>query len=219
MNIVMFGPPGAGKGTQAAHLATALAVPHIASGDLFRAIRRSSTPLAREIQAFMDRGELVPDGLTDALILGRLGEPDACAGFILDGYPRTVVQAQTLEAMLVRLGRRLDAALFLKVPAHEVIRRLSARVVCARCGATYNLVTQPPLCPMTCDRCSGPLERRSDEQVGTIAHRLEVYRAETEQLAGWYRRSGLVREVDGARSEEEVRAAIAIALGLYAGVR
>jgi adenylate kinase len=218
MNLIVFGPPGAGKGTQAKRLETVLRVPHIASGDLFRDIRREGTHLARQVREYMDAGQYVPDELTIQLVLARLNQPDAERGFILDGFPRTQTQAEALDAALVPDGRGLDLALYINVPDELVAQRLRGRVICPQCHAIYNEVTHPPRKALTCDACGHALERRTDETPEVIGTRLQVYEEQTAPLVQYYRARGILREVDGALPIRDVEAEVDAALGLR-GVR
>ena len=210
MRVLFLGAPGAGKGTQAALLARHLDVPHLSTGDLFRQAVREGTPLGREAQAYMDRGELVPDGVVVGMVRERLqGE----TGFVLDGFPRTLPQARALEEELAVLAAPLDAAVLLEVPEELILRRLTARRLCRSCGAVYHLEFHPPRIPGRCDRCGGELYQRDDDREETVRRRLEVYRQETAPVAQFYRDRGLLRQVDGTGSEEEVSHRVASALG------
>ncbi|MDA8066859.1 MAG: adenylate kinase [Thermaerobacter sp.] len=210
MRVLFLGAPGAGKGTQAALLARRLGVPHLSTGDLFRQAVREGTPLGREAQAYMDRGELVPDAVVVGMVRERLqGE----TGFVLDGFPRTLPQARALEEELAVLAAPLDAAVLLEVPEELILRRLTARRLCRSCGAVYHLEFHPPRIPGRCDRCGGELYQRDDDREETVRRRLEVYRQETAPVAQFYRDRGLLRQVDGTGSEEEVSHRVASALG------
>ncbi len=210
MRALFLGAPGAGKGTQAALLARHLGVPHLSTGDLFRQAVREGTPLGREAQAYMDRGELVPDGVVVGMVRERLqGE----TGFVLDGFPRTLPQARALEEELAVLAAPLDAAVLLEVPEELILRRLTARRLCRSCGAVYHLEFHPPQVPGRCDRCGGELYQRDDDREETVRRRLEVYRQETAPVAQFYRERGLLHPVDGTGSEEEVSHRVLSALG------
>ncbi len=206
--VVLLGAPGAGKGTQAELLAEKFGVPHISTGDLLREEVRQGTELGRQAKGYMDRGELVPDELMIAMIKGCLGSGGRGRdGFILDGFPRTVAQAEAL-AEIVKLDRVID----LRLPEEEVVRRLSARRVCPRCGKVYNLVLSPPKREGLCDECGSPLVQREDDRPEVIRRRYRVYMEESAPVAEFYRRRGLLREVDGARPVEEVHRAVLAAI-------
>ena len=214
MNLIVFGPPGAGKGTQAKRLETILRVPHVASGDIFRDIRKLDTPLAREVRSYMDAGNYVPDELTIRLVLARLNKPDALTGFILDGFPRTEPQAEALDRDLKSEGRGLDLALYINVPGTIITQRLQGRIICPQCHAIYNVVTHPPKLDLTCDVCGHTLEKRTDETPEVIGTRLEIYEQQTAPLVHYYKERGILREVDGTGTVREVEAGVDQALGL-----
>jgi adenylate kinase len=212
-SFLIFGPPGAGKGTQAPRLAARLGVPHIATGDMLRANLRDGTELGMRAKAFMERGELVPDDLVVDMLEARLAEPDAAGGFLLDGFPRNVAQAEALDARLAAAARRVGALLVLDVPEDEVVRRISGRLVCAN-GHTFHETANPPRTPGVCDECGSPLARRADDEPDTVRRRYrDVYLAETEPVREHYRSAG-VREVvvDGVGSPDEVYARLTAAL-------
>jgi adenylate kinase len=208
MNIILIGPPGAGKGTQAKRLRDNLGLPSIASGDIFRDMQREDTPLAHEVRAYMDRGEYVPDELTIEVVLKRLNQPDAREGFLLDGFPRTEPQAQALDHALEEWGRAVDLALYITAPVALLEERLQGRIICPQCHTIYNLKTNPPKHDMICDVCGHHLERRSDERVDVIPARLRVYMEQTKPVIDYYRARGILDEIDGARSMEEVNASV-----------
>lgn len=214
MNIVLLGPPGAGKGTQAGRLRQILHVPHIASGDLFRSLRRGDSPAARQAQEYMDRGEYVPDQLTIEVVLDRLTAPDARAGFILDGFPRTIPQASALDHALAERGERVDVALYITAPEEVLIGRVSGRLICPQCNTVYNAVTKPPRFDTRCDNDNHPLERRTDEEPHVVRRRLQAYLEQTLPLIEHYRRQGILREVDGTLPVEEVNREVNEAVGL-----
>ncbi len=214
MNLIVFGPPGAGKGTQAQHLQETLGVPHIASGDIFREIRREDSDLARKVRGYMDAGNYVPDELTIKLVLARLRKPDAAEGFILDGFPRTEPQAEALDGALAGDGRKLDAALYINVPDDIITLRLQGRIVCPQCHAIYNVVTLPPKREGWCDVCGHALERRTDETPEVIGTRLQIYLEQTAPLVQYYRKQGIMREVNGALPMGDVQASVDKALEL-----
>jgi adenylate kinase len=218
MDIVLLGPPGAGKGTQANRLETVTKTPHISSGDIFRAIRRESTPLAKEVRSYMDRGEYVPDDLTIELVLKRINEQDAKKGFLLDGFPRTLPQAGALDGALAEEGRKVDVALLVTAPRDVLLDRIQGRLVCPQCHAIYNAATKPPKDDMLCDVCGHPVEKRTDETADAVRVRLDTYMHQTQPLIDYYRNKGVLVEIDGSRPEDQVELAVDSALGLR-GVR
>ncbi len=214
MNIVMMGPPGAGKGTQAKMLADRLGFLHLSPGDLLRQAVKDGKDLGRRAKAYMDSGRLVPDEIIIELIGGRVRDARADRGVIMDGFPRTLRQADALGEMLAGLGRPLDVVVNLVLPEDEAVRRLTGRRVCRRCGANYHLVYKPPGREGVCDLCGGPLYQRSDDSEETARARLEVYRKETAPLIDYYRDKGLIRDVDGRGDVGEVAERLERALGL-----
>ena len=214
MRWIFLGPPGADKGTQAARLAQRAGVPQIATGDMFRAAVREGTPLGREAKRYMDAGQLVPDHVTLGLVRERLAQPDCRAGFLLDGFPRTVAQAEGLEAVLAELGVWLDGVLYFDVPDAVVVERLSGRRVCPACGATYHVRFDPPQVEGRCDRCGAELVQRPDDREETVRQRLEVYRRQTQPLVDYYRDAGLLHTVAADRPIAEVEAEIARITGV-----
>ena len=204
MRLVLVGPPGAGKGTQAAFIASHFAVPKISTGDIFRANVSEGTELGLEARKFMDAGDLVPDEVTIAMVADRLSDDDATEGFLLDGFPRTVHQAEVLDGMLADQSVALDLVLELVVDDEEVVRRLSGRRTCRRCGHVWHLDFDPSTRDGLCDRCDGELFQRDDDAEGTIRHRLEVYADQTSPLIGYYGDRGLLRGVDATGPVEDV---------------
>jgi adenylate kinase len=219
LRVVLLGAPGAGKGTQARKLSDAFAVPHIATGDMFRAAVSQGTPMGRAAKSFMDRGELVPDNVTVGVVEERLSLPDAAAGFVMDGFPRTVQQATAFDAMLAKMGTRLDAVVEIGVPRDVLTARLTQRRTCANCQASYHLTTASPKAPGICDRCGGPLVQRDDDSEKTVIKRLAVYEAQTAPLVSYYKGAGLLRSVDGTQSIDAVYGAIVAAAAPRGGGR
>lgn len=215
MQIVIFGPPGAGKGTQAKFIAESYRIPHISTGDILRENVREGTALGKRAKEFMDRGALVPDELLVDIIRDRLQKPDTREGFLLDGFPRTIAQAEALEPILDGAGRKLDAVVNVDVGADELIRRLSGRRTCRACQATYHAASNPPKAAGVCDRCGGELYQRADDTEAAIANRIGVYRAQTQPLIDYYRSRRLLLDVDGEREIDEVRKDILAALRRY----
>lgn len=202
--IVLLGPPGSGKGTQATALKERWGLPHIASGDLLRANVKENTELGQRAKPYMERGDLVPDSLIIDMMADRLSQPDAGVGYILDGFPRTVAQAEALDARLAELGQGLDAVIYLEVPEDEILRRLSGRRICPNCNAIYQIHTMPPKREGICDKCGTALIQRADEQEDVVRNRLRVYGEQTEPLLTYYRGRGLLHQVDGTIGVENV---------------
>lgn len=214
MRLVLLGPPGAGKGTQARMLEAKLHAPQIASGDLLRAAVRNKTALGLEAKGFMDKGALVPDELVLKLIAERLDQPDTKDGFLLDGFPRNVDQAETLAKMLEARGQQLGKVVAIIVPDEEIIKRISGRRTCRNCGAMYHLIYDPPLNIGLCNACQGELYQREDDAEDTVKMRLEVYAESTRPLLDYYGRKGLLARIDGIGRPEEIEARILTALNL-----
>lgn len=213
MRLVLLGPPGAGKGTQARMLEKRLGVPQVASGDLLRAAVRSRSALGLQAKRYMDKGALVPDELVLKLIDQRLGAPDAAGGFILDGFPRTVAQAETLAEMLKARGdQRLDKVIAIIVADDEIVKRISGRRTCKNCGAMYHLIYDPPRNHDLCNNCNGELYQRDDDAEDTVRMRLEVYAAATRPLFEYYGRLGLLVQIDGIGRPEDIQQRILGAL-------
>jgi adenylate kinase len=202
--VIFLGAPGAGKGTQARRLASESGVPQVATGDMLREAVAGGTPLGREAKRFMDSGALVPDEVVIGLVDERLARPDAAGGYVLDGFPRTVAQAEALDGLLRRRGQDLDRVVFFDVARDELIRRLTGRRVCRQCGAAFHLVSAPPRAADRCDQCGGALYQREDDAEATVARRLDVYQTQTAPLLDYYRRRGLLVQVAGEGPVEEV---------------
>ena len=196
-DVVLLGGPGSGKGTQAERLCADLGLPHIATGDLFRENLRQATDLGKLAQTYMDRGELVPDDVTEAMVEERLARPDTQGGFILDGFPRTLPQAGALTEMMTRLARRIAAVLYIKVSDEALVGRLSGRMICRACQAPYHLQFKPPHQSGVCDSCGGELYQRADDNPQTVQARLVTFHGQTEPLIAYYQQAGLLQEIDG----------------------
>lgn len=210
--LVLFGAPGVGKGTQAQAIRARLGLVHVATGDMLRAAMQAGTPLGLQARAIVERGGLVPDVLVGAMMSERLAQPDVAEGFLLDGFPRTVVQADMLDDLLAGRGRRLDRVINIVVPEPEILERLTGRRMCSQCGASYHVRDLRPRVEGRCDACGGELRQRADDTAAAIAHRLVVYRAETAPLVERYERAGVLLKVDGRGRPDEVTQRILAAL-------
>lgn len=204
MHILLMGPPGAGKGTQAANLVKEFAIPHISTGDMFRAAVKEGTELGKQAKACMDSGKLVPDAVTIGIVKERLAKPDCEKGFILDGFPRTVEQADALSKILPEIGLKLTRVLNINVPAAELIERAVGRRICKKCGATYHIKFNPTKVEGVCDECGGDLYQRADDSEATMKNRLSVYEAQTKPLIDYYQKAGLYTEIDGRQAIDKV---------------
>lgn len=204
MNIVLMGPPGAGKGTQAEFIKKQYPIPHISTGDMFRDAVSRGTELGKEAKKYMDDGKLVPDEVTIGIVEERLTKKDCKGGFLLDGFPRTTIQAETLDRILDAAGRKIDAAINIAVPSEILIERMSARISCQECKAVYNLKSNPPAQEGICDKCGGRLVQRSDDRGDTVAKRLEVYLEQANPLLAYYEQQGVLYEIDGNRNSADV---------------
>ncbi len=199
MKIIMLGAPGAGKGTQAHMIAEKYHLPHVSTGDIFRANIKNGTELGKEAKGYMDRGELVPDELTVRILLDRVAQEDCKNGYILDGFPRNIPQAEVLEKELEKLGEKIDAAIDMEVPDESIIRRMSGRRACSSCGATYHIVNVPPKREGICDVCGEALILRDDDKEETVQKRLDVYHEQTQPLIEFYTKKGILKTVDGTQ--------------------
>lgn len=212
--VVLLGGPGAGKGTQAERLSEALGIPQVSTGDLFRENLKNETELGLLAKGYMERGELVPDEVTVGMVRERLSRPDAAPGAILDGFPRTIAQAEALESLLIDLGNELAVVPYIKVPEDVLLARLAGRWTCRKCGAMYHQLFSPPKKAGVCDKCGGELYQRPDDTPETQRHRIEVYSDQTAPLIDYYRRKGLLVEVDGRPGIDEIQAEL---LGVIEG--
>lgn len=212
MQAILLGPPGAGKGTQAKMLTERYGVPQVSTGDILRAAVAVGTPLGKEAKTSMDRGALVPDEVVIGIVRDRLGEPDCRKGYLLDGFPRTVAQAEALSRVLKNLGAPLPKVVSLEVGEEELVRRLSGRRTCQACGEPFHVESHRPRVEGTCDKCGGRLIQREDDKEETIRRRLQVYRKQTEPLIGYYQNQGLLKTVNGLGEAGEVFARVSRAL-------
>jgi len=206
VHILLMGPPGAGKGTQAAELVKAFDIPHISTGDMFRAAIKDGTDMGKQAKSYIDKGQLVPDAVTIGIVRDRLAQADCKKGFILDGFPRTVEQADALTGILQELGLSLTRVLNINVPAADLIERAVGRRICKKCGATYHTKFNPPKAEGICDECGGELFQRADDNAETMQNRLSVYEASTKPLIDYYKKAGLYTEVDGRQAIDKVTA-------------
>ncbi|ALF08959.1 adenylate kinase [Parageobacillus thermoglucosidasius] len=213
MNLVLMGLPGAGKGTQAEKIVETYGIPHISTGDMFRAAIKEGTPLGLQAKEYMDRGDLVPDEVTIGIVRERLSKDDCQKGFLLDGFPRTVAQAEALENILAELTRSIDYVIHIQVDKDILMERLTGRRICKNCGATYHLVFNPPANSGVCDKCGGELYQRADDNEETVANRLEVNVKQMQPLLEFYEKKGYLRHIDGQQDIEKVFADIRELLG------
>lgn len=213
MKIIMLGAPGAGKGTQAKKIAAKYAIPHISTGDIFRANIKNNTELGQKAKTYMDKGELVPDELVVDLIMDRFKEADCANGYVLDGFPRTIPQAEALDKALSANGESVDYAVNVEVPGENIINRMSGRRACVGCGATYHIQFNPTKVEGICDACGEKLILRDDDKPETVKNRLSVYHEQTQPLIDYYSKKGVLAEVDGTQSMENVFNAIVDVLG------
>ncbi|HAL02668.1 MAG TPA: adenylate kinase [Lachnospiraceae bacterium] len=213
MKIVMLGAPGAGKGTQAKMIAEKYGIPHVSTGDIFRANIKNGTDLGKEAKTYMDKGELVPDELTVRILLDRVAQEDCKNGYVLDGFPRTIPQAEVLDKELTKLGEKIDYAINVEVPDENIIKRMSGRRACLSCGATYHIEHVPPKKEGICDKCGSELVLRDDDKEETVKNRLNVYHQQTQPLIDFYNNKKVLKEVDGTVDMKDVFKAITDILG------
>ncbi len=204
MNIIFLGPPGAGKGTQAKILVEKYEIPQISTGDMLREHVKNGTELGLKAKEYMEKGQLVPDEIILGMVKERLSQPDAQKGFILDGFPRTVAQAEALDKMLDEMGKKIEYVLALMVPDEELVTRLTGRRTCKKCGMMYHIKFKPPKEEGKCDACGGELYQRPDDNEETVRNRLKVYHETTAPLIDYYRKKGVLYEIDGAKTIEEI---------------
>ena len=204
MRLILVGPPGAGKGTQAVALAAHYKIPHISTGDIFRANLKTGTELGKKAQSFMDRGELVPDSVTNEMVKDRLGNSDVINGFLLDGFPRNTNQAEVLDTILIEKKMPLDAALELSIDNSEIIKRLSGRRTCRNCSATFHKDFEKPKVDGVCDKCNGELYQREDDKEEVITRRLEIYAQQTEPIISYYKNAGILKKMSAIGDVSEI---------------
>lgn len=213
MKIIMLGAPGAGKGTQAIKIAEKYGIPHISTGDIFRANIKNGTELGNKAKEYMDKGSLVPDELTCDLVVDRIHQDDCANGFVLDGFPRTIPQAEALDKALTKDNEKMDFAIDIEVPDDSIVKRMGGRRACVNCGATYHVVSAPPKVEGICDHCGGKLTIRDDDKPETVQHRLSVYHEQTQPLIDFYKKAGILHSVDGTKQLDEVFADVVKILG------
>lgn len=204
MNIILMGLPGAGKGTQASEIVKKFPIPHISTGDMFRKAIKDETDLGKEAKSYMDRGELVPDEVTVGIVKERISEDDAKKGFLLDGFPRTIDQAEALNSIMAELDRNIDAVINIEVPEEELMNRLTGRRICENCDTTYHLVFNPPKVEGICDLDGGKLYQREDDNPETVSNRLKVNVKQSKPILEYYDNKGVLKNIDGSKDIEEV---------------
>lgn len=215
MRIIMLGAPGSGKGTQSVYITEQFGILQISSGALFRQNIKDQTELGKKVQAIIEKGELVPDEIVIEMVMERILRKDCEKGCILDGFPRTTAQAKALGESLAKVGQKIDCAVSLSVPDEAIKERMRTRIVCPKCEAQYNTVTNPPAVPGICDRCGAALTGRADDNEETVSKRLEIYHRETEPIIDFYKKEGILLEIDGTKNPDEVSEDIRKALAQY----
>jgi len=213
MNIILLGPPGAGKGTQAKKLIDAYGIPQISTGDMLREAVKNKTQLGLEAKKFMDAGQLVPDEVVIGLVQERISRPDCAKGFMLDGFPRTVPQAQALDKVLAGMSKRIDHVVSIEVPSQELLGRLTGRRTCKNCGQGFHVMFDPPKTEGKCDKCQGELFQRDDDNEATVSNRLKVYESSTKPLIDYYQNQKLLRPINGLGSIDEIFGRVKAVLG------
>jgi adenylate kinase len=213
MNLILLGPPGAGKGTQAKMLIDTYGIPQISTGDMLRAALKAQTPLGLEAKKFMDAGQLVPDSVVIGLVKERLAQPDCAKGFMLDGFPRTVPQAEELDKVVAGLSKNIDHVVSIEVPSSELLGRLTGRRTCKACGQGFHVMFDPPKVEGKCDKCGGELYQRDDDNEATVSNRLKVYEGQTMPLINFYTAKGLLRPIDGLGAIGDIFGRIKAVLG------
>lgn len=214
MNIILMGLPGAGKGTQAEKIIATYGIPHISTGDMFRAAMQQETELGLKAKSYMDKGELVPDEVTNGIVKERLAQPDTQKGFLLDGFPRTQAQAEALDVILSELGKKIDAVISIEVNPSVLMDRLTGRIICRSCGATYHKIFNPPTVENTCDRCGGhEFYQRDDDKPETVENRIQINLEQSKPILEYYNQQGLLRNVDGESDIDEIFATIQKIMG------
>jgi len=208
MNIIFLGPPGAGKGTQAKLVAERFHIPHISTGDILREAVTNGSELGKKVKNIMESGDLVPDDLMVDIVKERIGRADCKKGFILDGFPRTIVQANALDEVLKGMNKEIEGTVYFKIEEEEVVKRISARRVCSKCGAVYNLVYSPPKVNGICDKCGAPIYQRDDDKEETVRKRYSVYIEKTVNLLDFYKKQGKLFEVDASKDIEKVKSKV-----------